>query len=138
MISEIDILVRIIAATLFGLAVGTARRQHPHPAGLRTFAFICLGSALYTIASITIIGTDPGRVAAQVVTGVGFLGAGAIWKGKGVSTGLTTAAGIWATAALGLLVGLGQWVAAIASLAIILALFHFKKFTRSKKKKKKK
>ena len=89
-------------AVLCGVIIGTERRRHEKPAGLRTVTLICLGSTVYTLASIFIAGdavADRGRIAAQVVTGIGFLGAGVIIRDRGEVRGLTTGATIWAVAA---------------------------------------
>lgn len=100
-----------LAAILCGGMTGFERQRAAKPAGFRTMILICLGSAVFTQASI-LLGGGPGdadraRVAAQVVTGIGFLGAGAIIRERGQVVGITTAAGIWATAAVGLILGAG-------------------------------
>lgn len=127
MLGEFDILFRLFAATLIGLLIGFTRRHKP--AGIRTFALICLGSAIFTIISVSDFqGSDPTRVIAQIVAGVGFLGLGVIWKhGVGEPTGLTTAAGIWVAAALGVLIGLGWWFIAFVGTALTLLIFYSKK-----------
>jgi len=99
------------AAILCGGLTGFERQRAAKPAGFRTMILICLGSAVFTQASILLGGgpthADRARVAAQVVTGIGFLGAGAIIRERGQVVGITTAAGIWATAAVGLILGTG-------------------------------
>jgi len=97
------------AAILCGLLVGGERQRREKPAGLRTLALVCLGSATFTMASFAFTTTtgDSGRVAAQIVTGIGFLGAGVILHGQRVISGMTTAAVIWVTAAIGMVVGSG-------------------------------
>ena len=112
-----------LVAVLCGLIIGIERESKGKPAGLRTLVLICLGSALFVEVSILIsskIG-DPGRVAAQIVTGIGFLGAGAIVQKseQGYVAGLTTAASIWVTAAVGMLVGMSYYVLAIAGVSIV-------------------
>lgn len=101
-----------LAAILCGGMTGFERQRAAKPAGFRTMILICLGSAIFTQASILLGGgpahADRARVAAQVVTGIGFLGAGAILREKGQVVGITTAAGIWATAAVGLILGAGH------------------------------
>jgi putative Mg2+ transporter-C (MgtC) family protein len=89
--------------------VGAEREKREKPAGLRTLSLVCLGSTGFTMASYAFITTtgDSGRVAAQIVTGIGFLGAGAILHGTGIIRGMTTAATIWAVAAVGMIVGIG-------------------------------
>jgi putative Mg2+ transporter-C (MgtC) family protein len=98
-----------LTAVLCGAAVGMERERREKPAGLRTLVLVCLGSASFTMASFafTTSSGDSGRVAAQIVTGIGFLGAGAILHGSGIIRGMTTAATIWAIAAMGMIVGIG-------------------------------
>jgi putative Mg2+ transporter-C (MgtC) family protein len=116
----------VVSALLGGL-VGLEREYNDQPAGFRTHLLVTLGAALFTIAGAYgpgIIGAsdnirfDPTRVAAQVVTGIGFLGAGAILR-QGINIrGLTTAASIWTTAAIGVAIGLGYWAAALLATAV--------------------
>ncbi len=104
-----------IAAILAGAIIGLERERHDKPAGLRTLILVCLGSAVFTMISFVFTSTsgDSGRVAAQIVTGVGFLGAGAILHARGGVSGMTTAATVWMTAAIGLTVGAGFAAAGI-------------------------
>jgi len=122
---EIEIAVRLLLAAEFGLAVGYERRSADKPAGLRTLSLVCLGSAMFTIISAFGFETaDQSRVAAQIVTGVGFLGAGTI-LGSGVTiSGLTTAATIWATAAIGMAVGSGLYIASVSGTVLILVILY--------------
>jgi uncharacterized membrane protein YhiD involved in acid resistance len=116
---ELELLLRLVLAVLLGGLLGLERELGHHAAGLRTHILVTLGAAAYTIAGtygIAGLGTvqDPGRVAAQIVTGVGFLGAGTIWRhsqpgGQGVIYGLTTAASIWVAAAVGMACGFGLY-----------------------------
>ena len=109
-------LVLALAAVVCGLLVGGERQRREKPAGLRTLTLVCLGSAVFTMLSFAFTSTtgDSGRVAAQIVTGIGFLGAGVILHGRRVVTGMTTAAIIWVTAAIGMAVGAGYVVAGLA------------------------
>lgn len=128
--SQVDLSLRLIGAAILGGAIGYERERHQHPAGLRTHLLVSLGSAAFTALSIVAfelppapngsIPTDPSRVAAQVVTGIGFLGAGAILKYGTTIKGLTTAASLWATAAIGMAAGAAAWVVAFVGTAIIL------------------
>lgn len=104
-------IVKILLAMVLGGALGMERELSDKPAGLKTNLLMCLGSTLFTIFSVRLAGTDydPGRVAAQIVTGVGFLGAGAILREGTHVIGLTTAAMIWLGAAVGMGVGLGYY-----------------------------
>ncbi|MEW6722278.1 MAG: MgtC/SapB family protein [Candidatus Micrarchaeota archaeon] len=131
MVSDIEIVFRLVLAAVIGLMIGFARRRKA--AGIRTFSLISLGSAIFTVISISgpigdAINYDPMRVIAQIVAGIGFLGLGVIWKqGVGQPTGLTTAAAIWATAAVGVLIGLGMWVEVATGALLILVILYSKK-----------
>jgi putative Mg2+ transporter-C (MgtC) family protein len=117
---------RLLVAALLGGLIGAEREYRQKSAGLRTNTLIALGSALFTMVSLTLVeGTAeaPSRVAAQIVTGVGFLGAGAILRTQRDITGLTTAATIWVNAAIGMAVGAGEYrlgvVATIVTLVVL-------------------
>lgn len=118
---------KLLLSLLLGAIVGVERRRKGQIAGMRTFALISMGATLAMLVSIYIpqeyLGLkngDPGRIAAQVVSGIGFLGAGAIIQMKGSVRGLTTAAGIWASAAIGLAVGAGMYAVSIICCFLIL------------------
>ena len=123
---QADLSVRLLLAALFGAAVGFERELHGHPAGMRTHLLVSLGSALFTVlsaygfASESGGAVDPTRIAAQIVSGIGFLGAGAILKDGLSIRGLTTAASLWATAAIGLAAGAGEHLLAIVGTGIVL------------------
>ena len=123
---RLDLAAKLLIAVLIGGGVGLERELKGKPAGLRTNILICVGSALLMDLSMSLAATyggDPGRIAAQVVTGIGFLGAGTILHTRGQITGLTSAATIWVVAALGLTIGAGYFVeAAGSSLTVILVL----------------
>ena len=130
-VNAIGSVFKLLLSMTLGAAVGLERRHKGQIAGMRTFALICMGATLAMLVSIYIpqklMGQtengDPGRIAAQVISGIGFLGAGAIIQMKGSVRGLTTAAGMWMTASIGLAVGAGMYgVASVASLLIILVL----------------
>lgn len=129
---------KLMLSLLLGGIVGFERKRKGQVAGARTFALISMGATLAMIVSIYIpqvyLGLkngDPGRVAAQVITGVGFLGAGAIIQTKGSVRGLTTAAGIWMVAALGLAVGVGLYlVATISTILILFTLVSLEQYER--------
>lgn len=124
--TQLDFAVRLIIAAALGGLVGTEREIHGHPAGIRTHMLVALGAGVFTVLSIHGFGQgagsgiDPTRIAAQVVTGIGFLGAGAILKDGVVIRGLTTAASLWATAAVGMAAGAGEYVIAAVSASVIL------------------
>lgn len=131
--SELDLLGRILLAAGLAALVGAERELADHPAGLRTHISVAVGSALFAIVSAygflefdqprnnTNIGADVTRVASNIVTGVGFLGGGAILKEGATVRGLTTAASLWVTAAIGLAAGLGSFGAALGAAGILLA-----------------
>jgi putative Mg2+ transporter-C (MgtC) family protein len=136
---ELVIGLRVLGAVVIGALIGFERSFHGRPAGFRTHALVCLASSILmivtvyqaewmTAAPVDTIRTDPTRMAQGIMTGIGFLGAGVIFKEGLTVRGLTTAASIWTTAAIGILVGIGFWFAAIlgtlAALAI-LALFRY-------------
>lgn len=121
------ITIRLIVSLLLGVAVGFERQMRGRDAGLRTFSLICVGSTIAMMLSIWIPQTyphflngDPGRIAAQIITGIGFLGAGAIVRGRGSVQGLTTAACIWQVAIIGMAVGAGLLLGAVIATAITL------------------
>ena len=125
-----DIFIRLIASAILGGVVGLERERHNQPAGFRTHMILCLGATLITLISIYMAETfgnsrnsDPTRIAAQVVTGVGFLGAGAILRFGASIKGLTTATSLWTTAGIGLGIGAGFFYGSLlATLIIIVAL----------------
>lgn len=122
---RLELLVQLLLAVVLGGAVGIERELRGKPAGLRTNILICVGATLFTVLSFRMsLGRgDPGRVAAQVLTGVGFIGAGTIMHMRGAVTGLTSAATIWVVAAVGMAVGSGAYVEALgATLLITLVL----------------
>src|SRR5579864_3721930 len=122
-----DILVKLLLSIFIGGLIGAEREYRSKSAGFRTLTLICLGSALFTIFSQLIgAGGNPDRIASNIATGIGFVGAGVIFKGDIGVNGITTAAMIWVTAALGMGVGAGyEWVSVIACLIILLMLFIF-------------
>jgi len=136
----IFIILKLLLAILLGGIIGVERESLGKPAGSRTYALIALGSTLFTIISIQGFGqfpnAIPGAMAGQIVTGIGFLGAGLIIFHKEKLEGLTTAAALWAVAAVGVTIGIGwYWVAVIATLLIFLLLFIVHKIEFSKNKK---
>jgi putative Mg2+ transporter-C (MgtC) family protein len=115
----------ILVAFCCGAIVGFERERGHKPAGLRTQILICVGSAIFTVVSSSsnLAGREPARIAAQIVTGVGFLGAGSILRDRYQITGLTTAATIWTVSAIGIVAGAGYVIAALAlSIAVLLVL----------------
>lgn len=122
---RLDLALKLGLAVLMGGAVGLERQIAGKPAGLRTNILICLGSALVMDLSMNLMGPDgrvgdPARMAAQVVTGIGFIGAGTIMQSKGTISGLTSAATIWTVAAIGLTIGAGFYVEGLGATAMVL------------------
>ena len=118
-------MISIILAVIFGAAIGLEREISGKAAGLRTNVLICLGAAVFTIISkeMATTGLSPTRIAAQIVTGVGFLGAGAIIRDRGGILGLTTAATIWLVASIGMACGAGFYaLAAVSTLIAVIVL----------------
>jgi putative Mg2+ transporter-C (MgtC) family protein len=112
-----------LVAVFCGSVVGLERERKDKPAGMLTLALVCLGAAVFTmISNMFVAEGDSSRVAAQVVTGIGFLGAGVILRGSGGITGTTTAATIWAMAAVGMVIGVGLVGAALALSLLVLAI----------------
>ena len=127
---QADLAVRMLIAAALGAAIGLEREIHDHPAGMRTHLLVSLGSAIFTELSIFAFSggpapngslpTDTSRVAAQIVSGIGFLGAGAILKYGTSIRGLTTAASLWTAAAIGMAAGAGEWLIAGVGTTIVL------------------
>jgi putative Mg2+ transporter-C (MgtC) family protein len=116
-------MLRLLAALVLGAVVGLERERQERAAGLRTVAMVSLGSCLFTIIGVYGFGqTDPSRVAAQIVTGIGFLGAGTIFLRKDLVRGLTTAATIWSVAAIGMAAGTAQYIIALFTTLLILSV----------------
>jgi len=137
---DLDIAIRLVVATFLGAIIGLEREVHGKEAGFKTYSLVCLGSSLMMIVSFDVFmlfngvaNVDPGRIAAQAVTGIGFLGAGAIIRSQaGGIRGLTTAAGIWSACAIGLACGLGLYKQAIfTTILVLVVLIVFSRVQRS-------
>ncbi len=127
-LSDTELIQRLLLAAVIGGLIGAERELRHKSAGFRTNILIALGSAIFTIVSLTLAPgpSDPTRIAAQIVTGIGFLGAGAILRNRDGVRGLTTAATVWVNAALGVAAGGGQYhlaiIAASVTLTVLLVL----------------
>jgi putative Mg2+ transporter-C (MgtC) family protein len=133
---QLHVLLRLLVSAACGMAIGMEREKAGKPAGLRTNILICLGAALFTVLSLGIAAlandqnvaqnvafrADPGRIAAQIVVGVGFIGGGAILHAKQQIIGLTSAATIWVVAAIGMAAGAGAFVIAIGTTVLVLVI----------------
>ena len=134
-----DVLLRLTVSTLIGLFIGLERERHHRPAGMKTHIMVCLGATIVSLIQVQIVcqalelasadpayasvlGADLGRMGAQVISGIGFLGAGTILVKKGSIKGLTTAATLWLTACLGLAVGMGYILIAVEAFAMVMAV----------------
>lgn len=134
-------LFRLVLSMLLGGAVGAERKRKGQIAGIRTFTLISMGACLAMLLSIYVpqvyLGLkngDPGRIAAQVITGIGFIGGGAMIHMKGAVRGLTTAAGIWMTAIIGMAVGIGMYLISIgATVLILLTLVVFEHYEKKRR-----
>ena len=123
---QVEYLVRIFVVACLGLLIGSERKNRNKSAGIRTHVIVALGAALIMVVSkygfMDVEKADAARVAAQVVSGIGFLGAGVIFVRNNLVNGLTTAAGIWATAGVGLALGAGMYVVGISSALLVLLI----------------
>jgi putative Mg2+ transporter-C (MgtC) family protein len=125
---EPEIAFRLVLSFLIGTVLGIEREYRSKAAGLRTMIMICLGSTIFTEISLSIGGASPDRIASTIVTGIGFLGAGVIFKDGLTISGITTATAIWISAALGMAVGAGEYmIAVVSSVAVLLVLTAFEK-----------
>ena len=120
---EFIMIVHVILALFLGAILGWQRENWGKSAGPRTYALVAGGSALFTILSVSAFGTDVSRVASQIVVGIGFLGAGTILHKENRVEGLTTAAGLWMTAAIGMAVGVQYYILAVVVSLLVLAIF---------------
>jgi putative Mg2+ transporter-C (MgtC) family protein len=132
--TELDVILRLILAAIVGGVIGLDRERAHKWAGIRTLLLVCLGSTLFTIVSIYGFGdpsdpsqvVDPARLAAGIVVGIGFLGAGVILHSEKGVVGLTTAAAVWAVAAIGVAIGCGLYLIAVATAILILLALRLK------------
>ena len=138
---ELIIVSKLIISFLLGAFIGLDREKHGHDAGIRTYAAVCIGATLFTAITAHLVKSpaDTSRVIANIVTGVGFLGAGIIYRNSsaGTSHGLTTAATVWCTSAVGVAVALNMFIIAIISafaLCFLLSLHHQKWYAKWKQK----
>ncbi|NLW44661.1 MAG: MgtC/SapB family protein [Syntrophomonadaceae bacterium] len=133
--SEWEIILKLILSCILGGMIGLERESLNRPAGLRTYTLVCMGSALAMVVSLEMyyqfqatVNADPGRIAAQVVSGIGFIGAGTIIREGPTIRGLTTAAGIWVVGCIGLAVGAGMYIPAVAtSILVLFILIYFRR-----------
>jgi putative Mg2+ transporter-C (MgtC) family protein len=123
--TEINLALRLAVGLILGALIGFERELHRQPAGFRTHSLVSLGAALFTVVSAFGFGgdlVDPTRIAAQIVSGIGFIGAGTILQYRGHIRGLTTAASLWSVAAIGTAAGAGLFVTAVVGTILILVI----------------
>ncbi|HMV11107.1 MAG TPA: MgtC/SapB family protein [Cyclobacteriaceae bacterium] len=125
---DLEIAFRLVLSFIIGTALGVEREYRSKAAGLRTMIVICLGSTIFTEISMSIGGNSPDRIASNIITGIGFLGAGVIFKDGLTISGITTATTIWISAALGMAVGAGEYmIAVVSSIVVLIVLTVFEK-----------
>jgi len=129
MIEYTEIFLRLILAVVFGGLIGLEREIVHRPAGVRTHMLVSLGSALFVLIALEAIPEGIDKIIAGIATGIGFLGAGTIFKAKSEVHGLTTAASVWAVAAVGLAIGLGYYLMTIIAVILILIVLQLNKMT---------
>ncbi len=135
MLSDLEIFIRLLSALVLGGLIGLERQIHRRTAGLRTHILVSLGSCLIMLTSLYVFDIyksqtllDPARIAAGVITGIGFLGAGAIIRDRGGIKGLTTAASLWVVAGIGLAIGCGFYKAALFTTALAVITLFFLRY----------
>ena len=133
MIEYTEIFLRLIFSVVFGGLIGLEREVVHKPAGIRTHMLVSLGSALFVLVTIETLPGEAARIIAGIATGIGFLGAGTIFRSKSEVHGLTTAASVWTVAAVGLSVGLGYYLMTIISVILVLIVLHLNKLEFFKK-----
>ena len=134
--NDVEIIIRITVAAVLGILIGIQRERRKlldkrhGSAGLRTHSMVCLGSAIITAAGNVLFPSDPIRLAASIMTGIGFIGAGTIMATRGKIKGLTNAASIWISAAIGIAAGLGLYASAIFATILTLLILELKRFEK--------
>ncbi|MBI1935038.1 MgtC/SapB family protein [Candidatus Woesearchaeota archaeon] len=123
-----EVLIRLIFAALAGGLIGLEREVVHKPAGVRTHMLVCVGSALFVLVTLESLPHEAARIIAGVATGIGFLGAGTIFKAKDEVHGLTTAASVWAVSAVGLAIGFGYYLMTLTAVVLVLIILQLNKF----------
>ena len=129
---EMEIISKLIFSAFLGMLIGLERQMRNRPAGMREHGLVCMGSCLFAIISISFSGGYAGYIAAAVVTGIGFIGAGTILHLKNKVVGLTTATELWVIAAIGLAVGIGLFTIAMVTTLLVLIMLISGKFVEKK------
>lgn len=128
MVTDPQFLLRLVLAAIAGGLIGFERESVHKPAGIRTHMLVSLGAALFVLATIAVLPDEAARIIGGVATGIGFLGAGTIFRSKDSVMGLTTAASIWTVAAIGLTFGLGEYVLAITATILVILILQLKRY----------
>ncbi|MBP1645965.1 MAG: hypothetical protein H6Q16_1540 [Bacteroidetes bacterium] len=131
----ISMIVKLLISVGLGFLIGLERERSHKVVGVKTLSLITLGSTIFTLVSVYYIKSDPTRVIAQIVSGVGFIGAGIIFKNDTQISGLTTAATVWCAAAVGVLVGMGLFELAVVSTVLVLIINVVFEYIKKKEKK---
>lgn len=135
---DVELIFRILISVALGALIGYERELTNKPAGLRTHIFVCMGACLFTISSFYLLPEDVGgsfdatRIAAGIVAGISFIGAGSIIASRGDVRGITTAASLWVIAAIGLMVGLGNYIMPVAATIIAFLVLRLGKVEKKK------
>ena len=124
MLAYTDLFLRLIFAVVAGGLIGLEREVVHRPAGVRTHMLVCLGAALFVLVTLETLPNETARIIAGIATGIGFLGAGTIFKAENEVHGLTTAASIWTVAAVGIAVGLGYYLMMLIAVVLILIILN--------------
>ena len=133
MIEPVQVLLRLVLSVIAGGFIGIEREVVHKPAGVRTHMLVCLGSALFVLVTIETLPNEAARIIAGIATGIGFLGAGTIFKSKDEVHGLTTAASIWAVAGVGIAIGLGYYLMTLIAVILVLIILQLNKMEFFKK-----
>ena len=133
MVESSEILLRLVIAVIAGGFIGLEREVVHKPAGIRTHMLVCLGAALFVLVTLETLPNETARIIAGIATGIGFLGAGTIFRSKSEVHGLTTAASIWAVAGVGIAIGLGYYLMTLISVVLVLIILQLNKLEFFKK-----
>ena len=128
-----ELLLRLVLAVIAGGLIGLEREIVHRPAGIRTHMLVSLGSALFVLVTIETLPNEAARIIAGIATGIGFLGAGTIFRSKSEVHGLTTAASIWAVSGVGIAIGLGYYLMAVIAVVLVLIVLQLNKMEFFKK-----
>lgn len=137
--SDIELIIRLLVSVILGALIGYERERSRKPAGLRTHIFVCMGACLFTMASFFLIPSevsgnyDATRIASGIVAGISFIGAGSIIALRGDVKGLTTASSLWVIAAIGLILGLGNYLLPVVATIISYSILRLDEFKKRKK-----